>query len=83
MGQHGFARNSSFLILEETKERVSYRLTFSEETMKVYPYKFQLIVQYELKSNTVRVSYNVKNIDNSEIYFSIGAHPGFSCPFEF
>lgn len=83
MSQHGFARNSHFDILEKSQEKILYRLTYSEETLKVYPYKFELIVQYNLKGNTLEVIYKVKNIDNSEIYFSLGAHPGFNCPLNF
>jgi galactose mutarotase-like enzyme len=80
LGQHGFARDFGFDTIENSKEKALFRLCWSEETLKIYPYKFRLDVEYYLKDNTVEVRYIVKNIDNHDIYFSIGAHPGFNCP---
>jgi galactose mutarotase-like enzyme len=80
MGQHGFARDLEFQIIGKTSESISYELLYNEETLKKYPYKFNLLVEYTLMENKLEVSYKVKNIDDKIIYFSIGAHPGFSCP---
>lgn len=78
--QHGFARDMDFKVVENTNDKIIFKLTYDEETLAKYPYKFELMVKYELKDNKIEVSYNVKNVDNQEIYFSIGAHPGFNCP---
>lgn len=80
LSQHGFARDMNFEILENTSDKAVFKLAYNEETLTKYPYKFELTVKYELKESGIEVSYNVKNVDNSEIYFSIGAHPGFNCP---
>ena len=37
---------------------------------------------YTLEKNSVVVSYKVINLDDKEIYFSLGAHPAFMCPIE-
>lgn len=78
--QHGLARVREFALAEESATKVSYRLTDSEETRKVYPYRFALTNSYELSENSVTVTYTVENTDNREIFFCLGSHPAFFCP---
>ena len=77
---HGFARISDFKCVREDNDEIVFRLTWSEDTLKVYPYKFSLDISYILKNNSVAVVWLVKNIDDKPIYFSIGAHPALKCP---
>lgn len=79
LGQHGFARDSEFTLIEETKTRLVFQLTSNEETLTKYPFQFQLICSFELKNNKIIVGWYIENIDNKKIYFSIGAHPAFYC----
>jgi len=81
MGQHGFGRDSEFKEVFSSDNKVTYLLTYSEDTLKMYPYKFELYISYEILKNRVKVIYEVKNIDDKEMYFSIGAHPAFCWPF--
>jgi galactose mutarotase-like enzyme len=81
LGQHGFARDFDFRTVEKNNEKALFRLCWSGETLKLYPYKFELDVEYSLRDSTLEVTYTVKNTDSRDIYFSIGAHPGFNCPF--
>jgi len=78
--QHGLARLREFTLLEENENKLSFELSYSEDTLKIYPYKFKLILSYTLLENGVKVSYDVENLDDKDIYFSIGAHPAFMCP---
>ncbi|MFD3450264.1 aldose 1-epimerase family protein [Microbacteriaceae bacterium 4G12] len=80
LNQHGFARDCEFELVENKDNNIIYRLTSCNESLKKYPYKFELYVEYNLNQNNLEVKYKVKNIDNKKIYFSIGAHPGFNCP---
>jgi galactose mutarotase-like enzyme len=80
MKPHGFARNSEFELYSKEPERLVYRLGYSDATLARYPYKFELFVIYEIKDNTLRHSYIIKNLSKSEMLFSVGAHPGFNCP---
>jgi galactose mutarotase-like enzyme len=66
-------------MLQDVKQ-VIYRLSDNEETLKKYPFHFQLDVVYSLVSNKLNVTYKIVNTDNTDIFFSIGAHPGFNCP---
>lgn len=78
--QHGLARTSEFELISQTEDELIFQLDYSEESLKIYPYKFSLNAIYYLEENTVSVTYNVKNLDDKKIYFSIGAHPAFRCP---
>ena len=79
LGQHGFARDSEFTLIEETESKLSFELTSNEETLAKYPFKFRLICSFKLKNNKIIVGWYVENIDDKKIYFSIGAHPAFYC----
>lgn len=79
LGQHGFARDSEFTLIEQTDNRLAFELTSSEETLAKYPFKFRLICSFELKNDKIIVGWNVENIDAQTIHFSIGAHPAFYC----
>lgn len=78
--QHGLARTREFKMIEKDDNHIVFELSWSEDTLKIYPYKFSLRLSYELLENGVKVGYEVKNLDDKEIYFSIGGHPAFMCP---
>ena len=52
---------------------------WNEDTLRIYPYKFSLRLSYDLLEEG-KGGYEVKNLDNKDIYFSIGGHPAFMCP---
>ncbi|EAC5233247.1 aldose 1-epimerase family protein [Listeria monocytogenes] len=80
LGQHGFARDRDFQVMEQTENSVRFELDFDEDSLAIYPYKFKLSIIYTLEKDTVAVSYEVENRDDKRIYFSIGAHPAFNLP---
>lgn len=77
--QHGFARTTDFEFIGGTN-KLTFKLDWSDETLKVYPYKFSLEISFELLDNEVKVIWKVSNVDDKEIYFSIGAHPAIRVP---
>ncbi len=80
MCQHGFARDMEFTLVEQTDCMISFVLKSTEETMKKYPYAFELVITYTLTGNQVDVKWEVKNPADDTMHFSIGAHPAFLCP---
>lgn len=80
MLRHGFASKSDFTLVAKTDHRVTFALTESEETLKVYPFHFNLSVTYRLDGNTIHVIWHVENTDRRELLFSIGGHPAFNVP---
>ena len=82
MGQHGFARDMEFEFLSKIENIIWFQLKYNEDTLEKYPFKFLLKIGYELNGNKLKVIWNVENLDNKIMYFSIGAHPAFLVPFE-
>ncbi len=80
LSQHGFARNLEFNVRNKSESEITFNLLFNEETLKAYPFKFELQISYILTINKVTTKYKVINLDDKKIPFSIGAHPGFICP---
>ena len=78
--QHGFARDLTFTIKEQSKSKITYAVSSNEETLQNYPFAFELLVSYELNKTSIYVTYEVFNPNSEEMYFSIGGHPGFNCP---
>lgn len=78
MPRHGFARRKFFEIKNSSKTEVVFELNADEDTLKFYPFDFSLEIKYTLIENKLTVSYNVKNKSKKEMYFSLGAHPGFT-----
>jgi galactose mutarotase-like enzyme len=77
MPRHGFARDSEFVCTYCGDNRLEFTLTSTSETYKMYPFSFLLKVTYTLVESILKINYTVINTDNKEMYFSIGAHPGF------
>jgi len=80
-GNHGFARTSIFTpVFESTDDcaQITYRLTDSDETRRVYPYAFLLELTYTLKGNALTLSFKVKNTGSLSLPCQFGWHPGFS-----
>lgn len=82
VGNHGFARKSEFELVEESDTKAIYRLSYDENTLSMYPFKFNLYICYTLEENKLQIDYKVENVDNKEMYFQIGTHPGFNCPLD-
>ncbi len=80
MGQHGFARDTAFVLVEKTDDMLRYRLESSEETLEKYPWPFVLEISYRLHGNKIDVVWEVENPSDKEMPFQIGAHPAFYYP---
>lgn len=76
--RHGFARNFNFEMVNHSENQVVFRLSENEETLKVYPFQFELEMKYILIENTLTIQYSVKNNSKTLMSFSIGAHPAFA-----
>ncbi|MBC7920941.1 MAG: aldose 1-epimerase family protein [Ferruginibacter sp.] len=78
--QHGFARDGDFEVLDQTPDRLVLRLQADAASRRVYPFEFELRITHALYGNRLDVGYEVINPGDGDLYFSIGAHPGFICP---
>ena len=80
MGQHGFARDSAFQVVQGSADRALLRLTDSERTRQHLPFPFTLDVDYAVEGSTLRTRYRISTDGPSALPFSIGSHPAFAWP---
>ncbi len=78
--QHGFARDSLFQWVERGPSRAVLRLTESEATLALYPFRFILEMIYAVEGNTLSVTTRVTNPGREVLPCGVGAHPAFRWP---
>jgi len=83
LSRHGFARDMEFQMIEKTESSATFSLSYNEETLQKYPFKFELQIIYNLEGNKLNIGYKVINKGETQLPFSIGAHPAFALPEEF
>lgn len=76
---HGFVMNAQYNPMECNEELAVFSYVSNEETKKLYPYDFELIITFKLMGRSLDVSYEVINDSDGDMYFSIGAHEGYDC----
>ncbi|WP_291402432.1 aldose 1-epimerase family protein [Daejeonella sp.] len=79
--RHGFARHSQFELIDQSATQAKFQIKYSEASLEQYPYKFAFEILYKLDESKISISYQVRNLDNQIIHFSLGAHPAFNIPF--
>ncbi len=77
LAQHGFARDMEFQCVKAEVHECEFAINANQTTFAQYPFLFELKVNYLLIGPRVNITYTVNNKDRQDIYFSIGAHPGF------
>lgn len=80
LGRHGFARDKTFLLLQQTADSAVFVLEQDEETLQTYPFQFRFFVKYHLNNNQLFCEYEVENTGSEALFFSVGAHPAFKVP---
>ena len=78
--KHGFARTSRFDLANARPDRVSFELRDDEESRKVYPFGFALVVEFALSGRTLAVTASVRNTGDRTMPFSFGFHPALAWP---
>lgn len=79
---HGFVRDYEHIISECNDNSCTFVFQSNEETLKKYPWNFHFTTIFKLENNKISHAFKVKNLDDKEMYFGIGYHPGFMCPFD-
>ncbi|MFV0145129.1 aldose 1-epimerase family protein [Empedobacter falsenii] len=79
LSRHGFARDMVFDKIEDNESKIIFSLKSNKDTIKIYPFQFDLQIIYSLESNRLNVDYIVKNLEKeNDLLFSLGAHPAFN-----
>jgi galactose mutarotase-like enzyme len=80
MPQHGFARDLNHTLLESNDQMAKFLLRDTNNTLKSFPFPFELYTIHSLNDNSITTEWVVKNCGSQKMYFSIGGHPAFKCP---
>lgn len=78
LSRHGFARDMNFELIDKKENSVTFSIQSSAETLKTYPFEFELQISYTLEDKKLSIEYKVINRNQSKMPFSIGAHPAFA-----
>lgn len=81
--RHGFARDMEFQLVEKTENSTVFSLKSNSETLKKYPFEFELQLIYTLEDTSLHIEYKVINKSGKKLPFSIGAHPAIALPENF
>ena len=79
---HGFARNMEHPLLHRADDHITLELTDSEQTRKLWPYRFSLQSHFTLEGDCLVHTLTVENRDEEPMPFGIGFHPAFAIPFD-
>lgn len=82
IGQHGFARDLAWKLIDQKDTHCQLQLCEDDWTMSKYPFQFEIIASFHLNENGLNIQYTVKNEGNATLFFSIGTHPAFNCPWQ-
>jgi galactose mutarotase-like enzyme len=80
--RHGFARDHVFEAKQISETSAIFTLKSSADTLSVFPFQFIFQLQYEIKQQTLYCSYVVQNLNDGDMYFSVGGHPAFRVPLD-
>jgi galactose mutarotase-like enzyme len=83
MSRHGFAREMDFELIDRKENSATFSLKSTDETLKKYPFDFELHLIYTLENNSLKIEYKVFNTNDKKMPFSIGAHPAFDLSGDF
>lgn len=83
LSRHGFARGKPFEVIAANTAAALFRLSADDATRAVYPFEFELDVQFELQDSTLAVTALIRNNDARDMPASFGFHPAFRWPLPF
>ncbi|HXC60233.1 MAG TPA: aldose 1-epimerase family protein [Steroidobacteraceae bacterium] len=78
--RHGLARTRRFELLRSGERELVFRLRFDEETLKVYPFRFELDVAFRMEGQAFEIKAAARNVGDEPMPVSMGFHPAFRWP---
>jgi len=79
--KHGFARDRLFSLVAADAASAHFRLDWSEDTFRLYPFRFQLDLEFSVARATLRMVATIRNLEENKILpASFGFHPAFRWP---
>lgn len=81
--RHGFARGKLFERARSTSTTAVFTLKADETSLRIYPFRFELDVHFELYGPTLSVTTRVRNMGDEDMPASFGYHPALRWPLPF
>ncbi len=78
--QHGYASDCEFEAEKDGSAKAVFCLRSNDASLKHYPFRYELRVKYELVGTSIYIEYEIKNLSDHDMFFSIGAHEGWYTP---
>lgn len=76
----GLAHTATFDVKKISQSKASFTFRSNEETLRQYPFQFQLTITYELIQHEIKHHFLLKNLGDNTLYYALGGHPGFTFP---
>jgi galactose mutarotase-like enzyme len=84
MSRHGFARDRLFTLASATPSRALLRLEADDQTLRLYPFRFALTMDFAITGARLEMIATVINLEPEKILpASFGFHPAFAWPLPF
>ena len=81
LSRHGFARDRLFALVEANPGNALFRLNWDDETLAVYPFRFQLDLRFAVTDATLSMVATVRNMEEEKtLPASFGFHPALRWP---
>lgn len=82
MKKHGFLRDTICNVESITDAKITFKVSANEDTLKLYPYNFTILITYELLEQSIHSNLEFINNSKSNMPFNLGLHPAFKVPLD-
>ncbi len=79
MENHGFIMTTELEVVRHEEDELVLITRYNEETLEHYPFKFEFEVSYKVVDAKLETRYKITNLDDEEMVYNFGLHPGFNC----
>lgn len=80
LSRHGFARGCRFELAAAGPTSATFRLTADAQTRSVYPFQFELDVDFAVEEASLAVTSWIRNRGEQDMPAGFGYHPAFAWP---
>ena len=80
MKKHGFLRDTMCQLECQSENKITFSVVACENTLKLYPYDFKILITYELLEQTLHSNLVFTNNSQTAMPFNLGLHPAFKVP---
>lgn len=77
MKAHGFLKDQLFEVVSQKENSIKLKSTYTEQTLAHYPFLYEFYITYKVLDYQIIISIEICNLDEKEMLFSVGLHPGF------